>query len=549
MRENPTLLSSTTPKPRYKTVKFVTNPRVNSRGGCVTCKVKKVKCDEIKPSCLYCKNRGLDCKYKTSPQKAGNSLIVKYRQKHNDAKEMENKISAEMTYEAVTGEFKDIAGNHKISNFYENTEHISLLDRKLGTQSFLAPSSITFLLLKDKSFYIDFFYHQVSTLVTVSSKDRNYFQQLYSVLALEEESFTFLVAAWSSLYYKGFPYKNILEADCEVKGYLSKALNRFHKVFRAKNTALDYYFQIVFYIVMVKMFLCYGGTEFWRPYLKLIQSLVIEYGGLERFCSDLDYDRNARFAVSSIQHIDILSSKTVAEGTLFPIDEYRKVFSVLKSNNRSGPYGIDPLQGCQQTIALVMGDILNCKVLIERSQLELDLGNSDEYKFQKVKHLKFVEDIAEKLEMKLQHCNPDWYDFPKTLCDQDTIVPFQNLFKIFKLSCQIYLELYIKRITPSNYKIQRIVSEILDLFELLLPTKMCLILVLPLIACGICIFNEPDKLRLRGYADRLKKLSAIRNVEKCWLVVERAFELNPDGNTIVDWSKICEEFGWDLNIC
>ncbi|KAH9212962.1 hypothetical protein DL95DRAFT_367521 [Leptodontidium sp. 2 PMI_412] len=34
-----------------------------SRGGCMTCKQKRIKCDEILPSCLYCTTRSLECTY------------------------------------------------------------------------------------------------------------------------------------------------------------------------------------------------------------------------------------------------------------------------------------------------------------------------------------------------------------------------------------------------------------------------------------------------------------------------------------------------------
>ncbi|KAH3974194.1 hypothetical protein HBI56_089400 [Parastagonospora nodorum] len=40
-------------------------PHRKSRGGCLTCKRKKVKCDEAQPACGYCALRRLDCDYPT----------------------------------------------------------------------------------------------------------------------------------------------------------------------------------------------------------------------------------------------------------------------------------------------------------------------------------------------------------------------------------------------------------------------------------------------------------------------------------------------------
>ncbi|KAH7369988.1 hypothetical protein BKA65DRAFT_9914 [Rhexocercosporidium sp. MPI-PUGE-AT-0058] len=44
-----------------------------SRGGCMTCKQKRIKCDEILPSCHYCASRSLDCTYPTLKPKSPSS--------------------------------------------------------------------------------------------------------------------------------------------------------------------------------------------------------------------------------------------------------------------------------------------------------------------------------------------------------------------------------------------------------------------------------------------------------------------------------------------
>lgn len=549
----------------YNTVKFVT-AQVYSRGGCTVCRAKKIKCNEARPECLYCSQRGLECLYK--PRKKGASSAKPKRMDVQKPDKLDVVQTDRVMDLAQTNSVLEISDSvlENPESVLENSESVldlgssesldlaiiskeaPVFDTKLDTLNFVSPSSKTFLILKDKSFYIDYFYRQVATLLTISLSDKNYFQQLYSRLALYEDSFTYLVAAWSALYYNDFPFKNILVADSEVKGYLTKALTRFNKFFREKNTCLDYFFQIVFYLVIVQMILCYGGTDIWRHYFNKVHSLVAEYGGLEKFCSDLFYDRDARFIASSIQHLDILSSRTVSEGTVIPIDEYRNLFAVLKSQEGKFKYGVDPLQGTQQTIAFTMGDILNYKVMLERKEAELAFASLEDYPVQKAYLMKLTEQVIRKLETDLDNSCADWSDFPDTN-DQAIIVPYLGLFEILKRCCQLYLELYIKKVTPNNYKIQTIVLEIWDLFEQLLPTKMCLILVLPLIVCGMCVYHEQDKVRLRNYADKLKKRSAIRNIEKARVLVERAFELNPTGETIVDWSKICDEFGWDLNVC
>ncbi|KAH7370880.1 hypothetical protein BKA65DRAFT_25639 [Rhexocercosporidium sp. MPI-PUGE-AT-0058] len=45
-------------------------PHKKSRGGCGTCKSRKVKCDEAKPKCAYCEKRDLVCIYIQKPTKS-----------------------------------------------------------------------------------------------------------------------------------------------------------------------------------------------------------------------------------------------------------------------------------------------------------------------------------------------------------------------------------------------------------------------------------------------------------------------------------------------
>ena len=77
---------------------------------------------------------------------------------------------------------------------------------------------------------------------------------------------------------------------------------------------------------------------------------------------------------------------------------------------------------------------------------------------------------------------------------------------------------------------------------------MAALLIFPLLICGICD-DEPSKLFVETMIEQLRQSSYSMNVDKGWVIIQRSWQLNPDGNTIVDWSKICEEYGWELNIC
>ncbi|KAF8861527.1 hypothetical protein BDZ45DRAFT_258497 [Acephala macrosclerotiorum] len=58
------------------TGEFITKrPHKKSRGGCQTCKAKKVKCDEVHPKCTFCDKRNLTCVYPTKTTRSAPASV------------------------------------------------------------------------------------------------------------------------------------------------------------------------------------------------------------------------------------------------------------------------------------------------------------------------------------------------------------------------------------------------------------------------------------------------------------------------------------------
>ncbi|OGM50937.1 C6 transcription factor [Aspergillus bombycis] len=51
-------------------------PHKKSRAGCITCKKRRVKCDEGKPACVKCQKYGASCSYPTTSSRKGSSTDV-----------------------------------------------------------------------------------------------------------------------------------------------------------------------------------------------------------------------------------------------------------------------------------------------------------------------------------------------------------------------------------------------------------------------------------------------------------------------------------------
>lgn len=176
----------------YNTVKFVT-AQVYSRGGCTVCRAKKIKCNEARPECLYCSQRGLECLYK--PRKKGASSAKPKRMDVQKPDKLDVVQTDRVMDLAQTNSVLEISDSvlENPESVLENSESVldlgssesldlaiiskeaPVFDTKLDTLNFVSPSSKTFLILKDKSFYIDYFYRQVATLLTISLSDKTTF--------------------------------------------------------------------------------------------------------------------------------------------------------------------------------------------------------------------------------------------------------------------------------------------------------------------------------------------------------------------------------------
>ncbi|EGV64980.1 hypothetical protein CANTEDRAFT_103427 [Yamadazyma tenuis ATCC 10573] len=415
---------------------------------------------------------------------------------------------------------------------------------------FKTPNSFASLYLDYKGmYYLDYFENKLSGELAISFDQTNYFKKLFSLLANNEETFTYVVTAWGALYCKNRLY------DDEVREYMNKALKKFNHMFGNKINGFDYYFQLCFYLIISEMHICIGELKEWRVYFDKTCRLINEYGGLQKLCEDFSYSHEIRFMVSNLQYNDIMSSRTLAEGTSFPVEEYEMVFNHPNFKKFELSYGIDTLQGCHQSVLLLLGDIMNHKVILTRELIlveSIDKSSEQslvEYQRAKRDYYQLVESFASKLSAKLETTNPNQEVLKSIENDPSEYEVYSKTYDLYKLCCELYLHLYIKQIIPSNYQIQQIVLECFDLVDILITSKMNLILCLPLLICGVCTFEQGNKAYMKSTINKVRMVSPVQNLDKCWVILQRVWELNPDGNVIVDWSNICDELGWDLNVC
>lgn len=522
------LVSKSQRKPgQQKGLTFVFGANFRSKNGCTICKTKKRKCDETLPSCKYCKARGLECVYKNSNNKDPENTLME---------SLDLLILSSTEYD----------NEMELGSPLSATSSLDVLDifLKNMTPLMIQPSTLPNFDSKEIH-YLEYFQALVSNTLCISFDEMNYFKKLYCHLAHNEEAFSYLVIAWGALYRKD------MICDSEVSGYLNKGIHHFNKLFKDKVNGFDYYFHICFYLILTETKVCGGDVKEWRSYLIKTCSLIEEYGGLEKICEDFNFSNEIRFMISNIQYNEIMASTTLAEGTIIPIESYTKIFNHPSFQKHELNYGIDTLQGCHQSALLLLGDIMNHKVMLSKKLIEVESlqdKESGEYFKQKKEYYEFIELTSNLLWEKIENLEPN-YQLLNTITDESDYNMYYKTYELFRVCCLLYWNLYIKQITPNNYQVKLLVLEAFDLIDYLMPTKMNVIACYPLLICAVCSYQKRERDFVESRISSARLLSPVNNIDKCWVVIQKVWELNPTGNVIVDWSAVCGELGWDLNAC
>lgn len=403
------------------------------------------------------------------------------------------------------------------------------------------PSSIPCLYLDDNGLnYLDFYNNKVARILAIGQDSMNYFTKFYSSLAYNEESFLYAITSWGALYSG---------EDIEIKTYMNKAIKKFNQNFNHKNST-DVYFKICFNSILYGYYACLGDTVLWKKLHDESCQIIRDNGGLHKFSKRFNFTNEIRFILSNVQYIDVTSSYNHKYGSLFPMEDYEELFDSEEFKRTELDYGIDTLQGVQQSLYITIGMLMNTKVKINQTLIKLnDCKDSDEYFTSRQELWQLMNTRVNELSEKLTNCQPKYNLLNLIKANSADYELYLIAFDLYKIIANIYLNLYLKKIGPKSLEIQQLMHQALPLMEDLIHTKFCVILCIPLLMVGHCCFNKFDKELIEKILGQVNRLSPVLNIDKTWKVIKKAWEMNPNGNLIVDWADTFESFGWTLNLC
>lgn len=500
--------------------------RTRSKTGCLICRQRKKKCDERHPICTFCDVRGLDCQWDikildlTTFQ---NNKVTKPKQRKHDKVLDLPELEIDFPSPATDG---IVVAASSPESF--NTTIIDNL------------SSPLFLFLDPKGLeYINYFENSVADSLSISPKSHNYFKKTFFTLAFTSEAILNLLAAWGALFHKNGDNE-------DVERYLQIAKSSLIKPNKNNNNKFDYFIMMAYYLISIGIRVNSGDTSQWYELFHNCEILMRQYGGLQKFIKDFEYSEDCKFFLATFQFRDIMSSESLKRGTICTINNYNNLFGGNDDN-----YGLDPYQGCCQSIIIVLGEIMNTYVELKRERMEIieKLDKDIDVTEQRLKHFEKVNRSINDLLTKVDDCIP--FGQLQEL-DEDERELQLELFELNRITCKMYLLLYIKQTQPTSTEIQILLLKALQLMDdLIIKKKNNVVncLNMALLICGISSSNKFDRNNVRMkfnqvYSNNFK----VGNIKRIWDIVEESWIRNSSGKICIDWLDICHDFGWKISM-
>lgn len=558
-----------------------------SKSGCLNCRKRKKKCDEVKPICTGCLNRNLICEYRslafhpfienkldivTDSNPINNNLpnnILPIDEKITKISNLENLVG-----ETVMRIFDN--NNSKLSNLFENQqvqEDLPNLDefdiQKTKTLDDLLPIDSDFLniFFEDQPQYLDlfknptpiippsldiklpvplttlelsyfeFFCKSILSDLSILPQEFNYYTKIYIPLAFKEESVLYTLVGWGCRRRKNMNLNYQVE-NKEADSYIGKV----NEIILYHESILDrekFITNFVCYMLLVCMEISFGDTSKWSHYFTCCFNMINKMPGNFRYLvSTCSIEGN--LLAENFAYFDVLASQSNENGTFCPMADYYELFN----QNNTTKIVHDPLQGCIRPVILLIGEIVS--LLVEHNSLQASLDLSECDKFEIINKMMTKSDM---LDESIKFSKPD-LSCLQYLDSSSQLEIHLTLFEVYQIASQIYLRQVIRKLPPIVPEIQVLAYNLKKDLRLLLESlELKNSLAFPMLLLGISSTSADDKKEVTGMFKRLIQVCGyLSSYQKLFIVVQKIWDLNNNGSLYIDWFRVTKQLGWRLNL-
>lgn len=600
--------------PTVKTTRFY-GARARSNTGCLTCRKRKKKCDEVHPKCTNCNTRDEPCEW---PVKKG-----KLAKPQNDKSAVSGVILTARTVKAISNsnvkdvphptkkgdplptppsppklitpsvlvvaetstgssekmkiDFLDNAPDElranevvqELEGFKEDLTNFQMALEQLRSNvapldsndvydetsneevfiptEFLAVFGFPYLYNLDREglIFLECYREQYSTFVSIGLDTLNYFLKTFLSTAASNEGITYALTAWGGFYLELRKPRSDFTKPWEYMQKATKCMcNQMGDYLKPKDKT-EFFVLFVFYLIFIGIEVCTGDVRNWRGFMTQCSVLIQSFGGVLAVTDLFGYSNDIKWLISDFKFHDLLSSKCLIDGPIFPIEEYEKALSPRPE------YGIDPLQGIVGPLYDIMGGIGKAKSELAQKWANLtsrienaDSGANDT----SAEYYTYAQQVIKEFQRKIDNCQPLHVHLELLKDTEPDRQLHVYLFELYTHICRIQVATSLEKIPPNAVTQQHLLHQALKILDILQSTKLKVSLSLLLLVCGMTCCTAHDRaLMTRRFRLHLNQYE-IGNLQRVEETVVEAWVCNPTGSLCIDWADFVREKEWHLYV-
>lgn len=495
-----------------KKFEFVgTNAR--SRTGCLTCKRKKKKCDEVRPICGLCSVRNTTCVW-VGPRKNRRRSDVVAINMTQALDVVPVKVDEDHTCAVESTKNSDTATS-PTTNGTHTPRRLTYNDHVIEFES------------DRERIYFDKFF-QVAQTMSIVGGSQNLYYTIYIPIASRNAAVLQALIAWG-----GFAMGGTNETISRQIHY-KRALELLDSQTRTSLDRKELRTCLAGYMILLDAELTTGDIKNW-PKLYRNAVATTEAMGLYTDLSDpikIPFiDPGELWMVKNLAYHNLVSSTANIEGTfLLPA-----IVEQLK--------GMDCVYGCLGPIFGLLSETINLSIEAKQKyKLLEDPGKINN--FNTTAQMNDLHERALLLEARMVQSKP----IPQVLSTipQEELELHLSLYELFQFTSQMYLRLVVRRYPPCVPEVQVLLYKVLNLLILLNPMKIKSLMKFPVMIAGVSCIYECDKAKLMNLMSAHEDEFEFSKISRIRSVVEEVWQLNPQGNLCLDWFEIVCGFGWTM---
>ena len=538
--------------------------------GCITCKLRKKKCDEIKPICGDCSRLGRRCEYinENMTNDEINKLthemsIIENNSKSRNRKRKRNEFEIEISYDNNNNNNNNNNNYNNNYNYNNNNNELTII----ANPSILQNTTLANLSPIDKFLY-NYYRDKLSFIVCSAPKNENMYLNTFLPMAHVDKSVLYSILAWSAFHLGGKEwlkwgkyYINQSFKRFKNNPILIEEISEFDEIGDDNEDSKEIYennsnnndnnnnssiidkddftyslnyenlinTRLAAFLILCGVEICKGDVYNWSKYLKLSYELINLRGGLDKF----NNSKVEHFLITNFAYHDIIGiNKNIS---YFDIKDYEKMW--LVSNKIKF---IDPLHGISSPVFQILAQINN---LIENINIDDDIDDDDNN--DKIMNYYEIFNECQKIEIMINNVKPR---LPIDLNLNEKELELQlTIFECFQITLKIYLKTLILKINSSSIEIQYLNNKLIKLLDILLGSEFESCLCLPIFIAGLNCINFNDRIEINNKIQLFINRYKWKNVLICQLIINYVWKLNFNGDKFINWYLIIKKLGWNLS--